>query len=124
MSCGIGTLRTKCKALSSAAKSISLLWIRISYFSQDAFPPPCGDFLPGTNKVLVEIDSYFFRPTEVNELLGDFSKINDDLNWKPKVSLEEGVGILLDNIDYWREAPLWTPKTIADATKNWFKYLG
>ena len=33
-----------------------------------------------TNKVLVEIDSYFFRPTEVNELLGDFSKINDDLN--------------------------------------------
>ena len=27
--------------------------------------------------------------TEVNQLLGDFSKINDDLNWKPKVTFNE-----------------------------------
>ena len=64
------------------------------------------------------------RPGEPDCTWADISKARKLLNWKPKVSLEEGVGIVLDNIDFWREAPLWTPKTIADATKNWFKYLG
>jgi UDP-glucose 4-epimerase len=64
------------------------------------------------------------RPGEPDCTWADISKARKLLNWKPKVSLEEGVSILLDNIDYWREAPIWTPKTIADATKNWFKYLG
>ena len=64
------------------------------------------------------------RPGEPDCTWADISKSRKLLNWKPKVSLEEGVGIVLDNIDFWREAPLWTPKTIADATKNWFKYLG
>ena len=64
------------------------------------------------------------RPGEPDCTWADISKASKLLNWKPKVSLEEGVGIVLDNIDFWREAPLWTPKTIADATKNWFKYLG
>ena len=31
---------------------------------------------------------------------------------------------MLDNIDYWRQAPVWTTDTIADATEGWFKYLG
>jgi UDP-glucose 4-epimerase len=31
---------------------------------------------------------------------------------------------MLDNIEYWREAPLWEPESIAEATKSWFKYLG
>jgi hypothetical protein len=31
---------------------------------------------------------------------------------------------MLDHIDYWREAPLWDPNSIAEATKDWFKYLG
>jgi UDP-glucose 4-epimerase len=63
------------------------------------------------------------RPGEPDCTWADISKARKLLDWKPKVSLEEGVGIVLDNIDFWREAPLWTPKTIADATKNWFKYL-
>ena len=37
---------------------------------------------------------------------------------------EEGVKIMLEHIDYWREAPLWDPASIAEATKDWFKYLG
>jgi len=45
------------------------------------------------------------------------------LNWQPKVSLEEGVRVLLDNINYWREAPVWDEKSIAVATKKWFEYL-
>jgi len=64
------------------------------------------------------------RPGEPDCTWADISKARRLLNWEPKVSLEEGVSIVLDNIDFWREAPLWNPETIADATKNWFKYLG
>ena len=45
------------------------------------------------------------------------------LGWEPKVSFEKGVNIMLDNIDYWRNAPLWTAEKIGEATKEWFKYL-
>ena len=31
---------------------------------------------------------------------------------------------MLAHIDYWRDAPVWTPETIAMATADWFKYLG
>ena len=64
------------------------------------------------------------RPGEPDCTWADISKARRLLNWEPKVSLEEGVSTVLDNIDFWREAPLWNPETIADATKNWFKYLG
>jgi len=36
---------------------------------------------------------------------------------------EEGVKHILANIDYWREAPVWTAETIETATKDWFRYL-
>ena len=31
---------------------------------------------------------------------------------------------MLADIDYWRDAPLWDPESIAEATKTWFEYLG
>ena len=37
-----------------------------------------------TGKVLVEVDPRFFRPAEVDELLGDPSKARDQLGWNPK----------------------------------------
>ena len=46
------------------------------------------------------------------------------LGWKAKVTFEEGVQKVLDNIDYWREAPVWTPDSIEEATDDWFRYLG
>ena len=64
------------------------------------------------------------RPGEPDCTFADTHRINTILKWKPKVSLEEGVKIMLDNIEYWREAPLWEPASIAEATKDWFKYLG
>lgn len=64
------------------------------------------------------------RPGEPDCTFADTTRINSILGWKPKVSLEEGVKIMLDNIDYWREAPVWDPKSIEVATKDWFKYLG
>ncbi len=40
------------------------------------------------NEIVVRIDPRYFRPTEVNELLGDASKAKKKLGWKPKITLE------------------------------------
>ena len=64
------------------------------------------------------------RPGEPDCTYADISRIKEVLNWKPLVSFEQGVKIMLENIEYWREAPLWEPESIAEATKSWFKYLG
>jgi UDP-glucose 4-epimerase len=64
------------------------------------------------------------RPGEPDCTLADIGKIKKLLGWKPKVAFEDGVAEMVRNIDYWRSAPVWTPDTIADATKDWFKYLG
>jgi len=63
------------------------------------------------------------RPGEPDCTWADITKAKKVLNWKPKVSFEEGVAILLDNINYWQEAPVWDEKSIAVATEKWFKYL-
>ena len=48
-----------------------------------------------TGKILVEIDAKYFRPTEVDLLLGDPSKARNKLGWKPSVSLEELVSMMV-----------------------------
>lgn len=63
------------------------------------------------------------RPGEPDCTFADTSKIRKMVGWEPKVSIEEGVQNMLDNIDYWREAPVWDSKSIEEATKDWFKYL-
>lgn len=63
------------------------------------------------------------RPGEPDCTFADTAKIQRILGWQPKVSFEQGVQVMLDNIDYWREAPVWNPASIADATKEWFQYL-
>ena len=42
-----------------------------------------------SGKCIVQIDPRYFRPTEVDSLLGDPSKAREKLGWKPKVSFEE-----------------------------------
>jgi len=37
----------------------------------------------------VEVDPEYFRPTEVDLLIGDASKANKQLGWKPKYALQE-----------------------------------
>ena len=64
------------------------------------------------------------RPGEPDCTFADIKKIKKRLNWKPKIKIEEGVKILLNEISYWKNAPVWTPKTINKATKLWFKHLG
>lgn len=64
------------------------------------------------------------RPGEPDCTWADISKIQGDLSWRPQVSFEDGVGRILAKIEYWREAPLWTPDNIRAATDSWFRYLG
>lgn len=64
------------------------------------------------------------RPGEPDCTFADISKIRSRLKWEPKVSFKEGVKVMLENIHYWKEAPLWEPESIAKATEDWFKYLG
>jgi GDPmannose 4,6-dehydratase len=49
-----------------------------------------------TGRVLVEVDPRYFRPTEVELLLGDPSKAERDLGWKRKVSFDELVRRMVD----------------------------
>lgn len=63
------------------------------------------------------------RPGEPRCTQADISKVKRLLGWKPTVSFEDGVSILLENIDSWREATVWTPDTISYATREWFEYL-
>jgi len=42
-----------------------------------------------TGKVIVEIDPRYFRPTEVESLLGDSTKAREKLGWRPKTSFQE-----------------------------------
>lgn len=63
------------------------------------------------------------RPGEPDCTWADIGKIQRDLNWAPQVCFEEGVGRIVAQIDYWRDAPLWDPNSIAKATEGWFKAL-
>jgi len=63
------------------------------------------------------------RPGEPDCTWADITKATQLLDWEPKVSLEEGVDVLLNNIEYWADAPLWDEKSITKATKSWFKYI-
>ena len=42
-----------------------------------------------TNQIVVKVDPRYFRPTEVDTLIGDPKKAYNKLGWKPKTSLEE-----------------------------------
>ena len=64
------------------------------------------------------------RPGEPDCTWANITKLTTDTDWKPEVTFEEGVQRIIENIDYWSDAPLWNPDNIADATKTWFAMLG
>ncbi len=63
------------------------------------------------------------RPGEPDVTWADISKIKRDLGWRPRVGFEEGVDAMMREIDNWREAPLWDPDSIEQATRTWFEAL-
>ncbi len=52
-------------------------------------------FLKSSGKQVVGIDPRYFRPTEVDLLIGDYSKARNILGWQPKVTFEELVRIMV-----------------------------
>ncbi|MBO6562219.1 MAG: GDP-mannose 4,6-dehydratase [Nisaea sp.] len=64
------------------------------------------------------------RPGEPDVTWADITKIQSELGWAPEIPFEEGVRRMLADIERWKDAPLWDPDSIANATKTWFTYLG
>lgn len=63
------------------------------------------------------------RPGEPDCTFADTSKIYDLLGWKAAVPFENGVEILLEHIEEFRDAPVWDPESIQKATASWFQCL-
>lgn len=63
------------------------------------------------------------RPGEPDSTFADTRKIRVMLGWEPKVSFEQGVQVMLDNIRQWADAPVWNEESIAKATATWFSHL-
>ena len=63
------------------------------------------------------------RPGEPDCTFADIGKITELTKWRPKISFEVGVKKILNHINDFKQAPLWNEKTIAEETKDWFKYL-
>ncbi len=63
------------------------------------------------------------RPGEPDCTFADTSKIRGALGWAPKTPFEQGVARILARIEDWREAPVWTPEKIEEATRTWFQHL-
>ena len=72
----------------------------------------------GGNKVSVPK-----RPGETERSIANISKIRKDLNWQPKITIDEGVKMLIKDINNWKEAKVCTPEKIEEEIKNWSKYL-
>jgi GDPmannose 4,6-dehydratase len=50
----------------------------------------------GTGKVVVEVSSEYFRPTEVDILLGDCSKAKEKLGWQPRTKFQDLISIMVE----------------------------
>ena len=50
-----------------------------------------------TGKLIVQVDQRYFRPTEVETLLGDSTKAKERLGWVPKITFQEMVSEMMEN---------------------------
>lgn len=64
------------------------------------------------------------RPGEPDCTWADISRVREELGWTPRVTFAEGVRLIMRDLEYWRDSPVWTPASIEMATADWFKYLG
>ena len=64
------------------------------------------------------------RPGEPDVSFADTEKIENMLGWRAEVPFDEGVRHMLKQIELYRDAPVWEPESIAEATADWFRFLG
>ena len=70
-----------------------------------------------------KVQSIPTRPGEPFRSCANIKKISSHLKWKPTVPFKEGVSKMMNEIEKWKDAPLWTPKKIKKATQVWFKFM-
>ncbi len=63
------------------------------------------------------------RPGEPDCTFADTQKIARLLKWNPIIKFEDGVSKMIEHIDYWKNAVVWDPRSISNATKEWFEAL-
>jgi len=63
------------------------------------------------------------RPGEPDCTFADITAIRRDFGWAPKIAFAEGVKAMLENLESWRDAPVWTVASIEHATRDWFRFL-
>jgi len=104
----LGNLEAK-RDWGHAKDYVEAMWLMLQQDAPDDYVMSTGEshsvkeFLDSVFKYLeldwqeyVETDPYYFRPTEVDFLLGDSSKARNKLNWKPKVVFQELVRIMTE----------------------------
>jgi UDP-glucose 4-epimerase len=64
------------------------------------------------------------RPADPHSSLADITKIRSLIGWEPEVPFEQGISVLLENIDYWHEAPVWTADAMTEATRDLHRLFG
>ena len=62
-----------------------------------------------SGKIVVNINTRYFRPTEVDLLIGDPAKAKNELGWEPKVTFKELVKIMV-NADYKKQKDRYEKK--------------
>lgn len=63
------------------------------------------------------------RPGEPDCTFADTTRIRRELGWQAEIPIETGVAQMLANLDEWGDAPVWTPDSIAEATRDWFRFV-
>lgn len=70
-----------------------------------------------SGKTIIKIDHNYFRPAEVDLLIGDYSKAKNELGWEPKVKFEELIKLMVDS-DYQSEKKQTPKLSTADQLKE------
>lgn len=83
--------------LAFQAAGIEGTWIGEKLNEYYVLPNYLADFAEFANHKLVEVDPKFFRPNDVNLLLGDPSLAKKELGWEPKISFKELVKLMVMN---------------------------
>jgi UDP-glucose 4-epimerase len=63
------------------------------------------------------------RGGEAQNTLANITKIMSDTGWSPKTDFMAGCKEMLEHIEEWNDAPLWTEETIREQVKTWEQYF-
>ena len=85
--------------ISAANLGVSLVWSGSGLNEIAKVTEVDGDLAPAIipGQTIVDVDPRYFRPTEVDSLLGDPSKAARELGWSPKISFEEMVAEMVSH---------------------------